>query len=214
MKINEVINEGIWDTIKAGAAGIKGAVQGGIAGAKSAYQAQQTAQPSSQDSVVQQAPGYKPGPIQPRTGAAQYTKDIASAISTGASGGYYTQGATATPYGRAPKGTKIGQWSKTDDGWVNSTNNKAATSLEAETLNRKWYSETQKQLRQQGADTQTTQQPATKTANPTVASSAVQPIQPTAQTISAPANPGAPTSAEQAKLQQKIQAAMAAQQQP
>jgi hypothetical protein len=44
MKINEIINEGIWDTIKAGAAGIKGAVQGGVAGAKSAYQAQQTAQ--------------------------------------------------------------------------------------------------------------------------------------------------------------------------
>jgi hypothetical protein len=41
MKINEVINEGIWDTIKAGAAGIKGAVQGGVAGAKSAYQTSQ-----------------------------------------------------------------------------------------------------------------------------------------------------------------------------
>lgn len=38
--------------------------------------------------------------------------------------------------------------------------------------------------------------------------------QPTAQKISAPANPGAPTAAEQAKLQQKVQAAMAAQQQP
>lgn len=44
MKINEVIQEGIWDTIKAGAAGVKGAVQGGIAGAKSAYQTAQTAQ--------------------------------------------------------------------------------------------------------------------------------------------------------------------------
>lgn len=44
MKINEIIQEGIWDTIKASAAGIKGAVQGGVAGAKSAYQAQQTAQ--------------------------------------------------------------------------------------------------------------------------------------------------------------------------
>ena len=41
MKINEVIQEGIWDTIKAGAAGIKGAVQGGVAGAKSAYQTSQ-----------------------------------------------------------------------------------------------------------------------------------------------------------------------------
>jgi len=48
MKINEIINEGIWDTIKAGAAGIKGAVQGGVAGAKSAYQAQQTAQQQQQ----------------------------------------------------------------------------------------------------------------------------------------------------------------------
>jgi hypothetical protein len=53
--------------------------------------------------------------------------------------------------------------------------------------------------------------PATKTAKPKVPYSA---IQPTAQKISAPTNPGAPTSAEQAKLQQKIQAAMAAQQQP
>jgi hypothetical protein len=48
MKINEIINEGIWDTIKAGAAGIKGAVRGGVAGAKSAYQAQQTAQQQQQ----------------------------------------------------------------------------------------------------------------------------------------------------------------------
>lgn len=44
MKINEIIQEGIWDTIKAGAAGLKGAVQGGVAGAKSAYQTAQTAQ--------------------------------------------------------------------------------------------------------------------------------------------------------------------------
>ena len=48
MKINEIIQEGIWDTIKAGAAGLKGAVQGGVAGAKSAYQTQQTAQQQQQ----------------------------------------------------------------------------------------------------------------------------------------------------------------------
>ena len=56
-----------------------------------------------------------------------------------------------------------------------------------------------------------TPQPATKTTKPKVPYSA---IQPTAQKISAPPKPGAPTPAEQAKLQQKIQAAMAAQQQP
>lgn len=48
MKINEVIQEGIWDTIKAGAAGVAGAVKGGIAGAKSAVQAQKTAQQKQQ----------------------------------------------------------------------------------------------------------------------------------------------------------------------
>jgi hypothetical protein len=56
-----------------------------------------------------------------------------------------------------------------------------------------------------------TPQPATKTTKPKVPYSA---IQPTAQKISAPPKPGAPTPAEQAKLQQRIQSAMAAQQQP
>lgn len=48
MKINEIIQEGIWDTIKTGAAGVAGAVKGGIAGAKSAVQAQKTAQQQQQ----------------------------------------------------------------------------------------------------------------------------------------------------------------------
>ena len=53
MKINEItqVNEGIWDTIKAGAAGVKGAIQGGVAGAKSAYQ---TAQQTAQEKAAQQ----------------------------------------------------------------------------------------------------------------------------------------------------------------
>ena len=57
MKINEIVNEGIWDTIKAGAAGVKGAVQGGIAGATSAYQTAQekTAQQQGAADVNQYA---------------------------------------------------------------------------------------------------------------------------------------------------------------
>lgn len=51
MKINEIITEGVWDTIKAGAAGVKGAVQGGVAGAKSAFK---TAQQAAQEKSAQQ----------------------------------------------------------------------------------------------------------------------------------------------------------------
>lgn len=177
MKINEIIVEAsVLDKLGTavgktvgGAAKTVGAVAGGVAGipgaVKQGFQAGKatvSGQPATQGSVVQQAPGYQGGVIQPRTAAAQYTKDIASAISTGASGGYHTQGATATAFGRAPVNTKIGQWTKTYDGWVNTTNNKAATSIEADTLDRKWYSETQKQARQQAQIAKT--QPAQATA--------------------------------------------------
>lgn len=96
------------------------------------------------------------GVIQPRTGVAQYATDIANAIRTGASGSYYTQGATATAYERAPLGTKLGTWEKTKDGWVNTSNNTAATPKEAETLDRKWYNDTQSKLRQQQQQKQQT----------------------------------------------------------
>jgi len=177
MKINEVIVEAnvlgnvataLGKTVGGVAKGV-GAVAGGVAGIPSAvkqgFQAGkatvsgQPAASTTPDSVVQQAPGYQGGPIQPRTGAQQYTQDIAAAIRAGAAGDIGAKTATATAYQRAPVGTKIGQWAKTGDGWVNSNNNKAATQLEAETLDRKWYSETQKQARQQTqtAKTQTTQ---------------------------------------------------------
>jgi hypothetical protein len=57
--------------------------------------------------------------------------------------------------------------------------------------------------------------PAAKTAKPKVPYSAVQkiaPVAPSTAKISPAPKPGAPTPAEQAKLQQKIQAAMQAQQ--
>ena len=78
-------------------------------------------------------------PIMPA--ATQYTKDIASAISTGASGGYYTQGATPTEYERAPIGFTIvdmnkQQWKKSAQGWINATSNRMASKLEAERLDR------------------------------------------------------------------------------
>jgi hypothetical protein len=167
MKINEVIVEATvlgnvataLGKIVGGVAKGVGAVAGGVAGIPSAvkqgFQAGkatvsgQPAASTTPDSVVQQAPGYQGGIIQPRTGAQQYTQDIAAAIRAGAAGDISAKTATDTAYQRAPVGTKISQWSKTYDGWVNSTNNKAATPLEAETLDRKWYSETQKQARQQ-----------------------------------------------------------------
>lgn len=167
MKINEIITEAsvldkvgsaIGKTVGGVAKGV-GAVAGGVAGipgaVKQGFQAGkatvsgQPLQPAAQGSVVQQAPGYQPGPIKPRTGVQQYTSDVANAIRAGASGDIGFKQATSTPYERAPVGTKVGQWTKTYDGWVNTTNNKAATPLEAETLDRKWYGETQKQARQQ-----------------------------------------------------------------
>lgn len=176
MKINEIITEaalagklgtalgktvgGVAKGIGAvagGVAGIPGAVKQGFQAGKSTVSGQPLA-PQQQGSVVQQAPGYQAGPIKPSVSPKQYTQDIGNAIRAGASGDISAKSATATPYDRAPVNTKVGQWTKTSDGWVNSTNNKAATPLEAETLDRKWYNETQKQARQQAAaKTQTAQ---------------------------------------------------------
>lgn len=171
MKINEIISEatvagklgtalgktvgGVAKGIGAvagGVAGIPGAVKQGFQAGKATVSGQPTAN-TQQGGVVQQAPGYQAGPVKPRVGAQQYTQDIAAAIRAGASGDISAKTATTTPYERAPVGTKVGQWTKTYDGWVNSTNNKAATQREAETLDRKWYGETQKQARQQATAT-------------------------------------------------------------
>lgn len=144
MKIKEVLAEGIIGGIAGAAKGIAKGVADLPSKAVAGYKAGAV-------SPVQQAPGYQPGPIKPRTGVQQYTGDVANAIRAGASGDIGFKQATSTAYDRAPVGTKIGQWSKTYDGWVNSNNNKAATPIEAETLDRKWYAETQKQLRSQQA---------------------------------------------------------------
>jgi hypothetical protein len=184
MKINEIITEatvagklgtalgktvgGVAKGIGAvagGVAGIPGAVKQGFQAGKATVGGQQTTSAPQQGSVVQQAPGYQPGAIKPRTGVQQYTQDIASAIRAGAAGDISAKTASATPYERAPVGTKINPWSKTNDGWVNTTNNKVATPTEAETLDRKWYNETQNQLRQQARKAKT--QPAqTATSTP------------------------------------------------
>lgn len=144
MKINDIIVEGILGGIAGAAKGIAQGVKEIPGKAVAGYKAG-TANP------VQQAPGYQPGAIKARTGAQQYTQDIANAIRAGATGDISAKTASSTPYDRAPVGTKINQWSKTNDGWVNSNNNKAATPIEAETLDRKWYAETQKELRSQQA---------------------------------------------------------------
>jgi hypothetical protein len=180
MKINEIITEAtvagklgtaLGKTVGGVAKGV-GAVAGGVAGipgaVKQGFQAGkstvsgQPAQPAQADSVVQQAPGFQGMPVQPKVGAQQYTQDIAAAIRAGAAGDISAKQATQTPFGRAPVNTKIGQWTKTSSGWVNSTNNKAATQIEADTLDKKWYAETQKQARQQA--TAAKAQPAATTA--------------------------------------------------
>lgn len=92
--------------------------------------------------------GKAVAPVMPA--ATQYTKDIASAIRTGASGGSYTQGATATQYDRAPIGYTIvdqnkQQWKKSAQGWVNVSSNRMASTKEAEILDR-FYTKQQSQL--------------------------------------------------------------------
>lgn len=171
MKINEVIIEAnILDKVGSavgktvgGVAKGMGAVAGGIAGipsaAKKGFQAGKATvsgepvQTPAAGSVVQQAPGYTPGPIEPRTGAQQYVQDIGSAIRAGAAGDISAKKASPTDAekARAPVGTKVGQWTKTVNGWVDSKTNKAATPVQTATLDKKWYTATQKQLRQQGA---------------------------------------------------------------
>ena len=176
MKINEVLNEaGVIRKIGTGlgkmvggTAKAAGAVAGGIAGIPAAARSgfysgknvvsgednvetdAEPAQPKTPQSKVQQSPAFKPGAIDPNNKGV-FASDVADAIRRGAGGNIEFKPATPTAAERAiaPAGTKIGIWSKTAQGWVNTTNNTLATSNEAAVLNKTWYKETQKQLRQQ-----------------------------------------------------------------
>lgn len=150
MKINE-ITEGIVSGL---AGGVKGLAKGlaGIPGAAiRGYKAGAT--PS-----ITPPTGWKPGVSVPSSSAAQYTKDIASAIRTGAGGQIYTGGASPTQYSRAPIGTQINQWTKTGNGWTNTQNNTLATQSQSEMLDREW-SKYEKSLTKQQPQTTIPTQP-------------------------------------------------------
>ncbi len=169
MKINEIITEaGVLDRVGSavgktvgGVAKSVGAVAGGVAGiptaVKKGFQAgkatvggEPTSQPQA-GSVVQQAPGFRGMPVQPGTSSQQYISDIGAAARAGASSDISFKQATPTAaeQARAPVGTSVGQWTKTGDGWVNTQNNTAANPTQSAALDKKWYTETQKQARQQ-----------------------------------------------------------------
>ena len=109
--------------------------------------------------------------IQPKTGAAQYVNDIASAIRSGAAGDISYKTATDVSGGRAPAGTEIAPWKKTNDGWVHSQTNVAANPTQAATLDKEWnkrsqlaarQAQAQKQQDQTAPQTQPTQQATTQ----------------------------------------------------
>ena len=194
MKINEIVNEGIWDTIKSGAGKIKQGVQNiqPRSQARKAIKQQQSINTQVLGSAQQQ---YN-----------QFAAQLGGKVSVPQALAWYEQFA-GTPATSLPIDTNPGSIQR----WL-------AVEIPTYIANK---AKAQIPLAQPPAVPQGTftsnrsvepqKQPAI---TPVTAKSKVQKVAsvaPTTAKISAPANPGAPTSAEQAKLQQKIQAAMAQQ---
>lgn len=103
------------------------------------------------EEVVTPPAGYKPGAVTPAAGG-QFSSDLASAIRAGAGGDMSFKKASEPNLERAPVGTKIGQWQKTPDGWVNSLNNSAANQTQANVLDKKWTGFAQQSAGKQAQD--------------------------------------------------------------
>lgn len=188
MKINEIIQEGIWDNLKTAGQQVRqgvGTVVNKVGqGARSAYNT--VVQPQARQQRFAQtaaAQNLTPGQLRAKN-IGTFAGDVAGTIakaSTGAS--YFTK---ATPTANIPNGetvdTELGKFKKTAQGWATETNTPVTDPNIVSKLNSIY----------QQAHPQT----------PQVDTSKIQ---------SAP-RAGQPTSGEQAKFQAKLQAALQNQQ--
>jgi hypothetical protein len=151
MKINEVIVEGIVSGLVGGVKGLAKGVAELPGKAAAGYQA-------GAASAVTPPEGWKPGAVQ----ANAPSSDLAAAIASGRSGDIGFRQATDARTQDAPEGTTIGQWKKTKQGWVNSSNNTTANPAQSKTLDKEWTKFAQTGARQQAQPVQpdTTQQSA------------------------------------------------------
>ena len=196
MKINEVIVEGVWDnlktagqTFKQGASAVgQGIKQRAGAVANKVGQTYQQTRQAQQQRFAQAAASQNLTPAQLRTqNVGTFTGDLAKTIKAASSSpSYFTQATNTVPKNTIPIGstveTELGNFKMTAQGWATEANKPVTDSNIIDNINAKYY--------------QTNPQP-------------TQPVDLT--TIQPATRPGTATSAEQAKLQQKIQAALAAQ---
>jgi hypothetical protein len=197
MKINEIVNEGIWDTIKSGAGKIKQGVQNIRAAgqARQANNAQQTVNKSVVGSALKnynQLAAQLGGKMSVEQALAWYEK-------------FAGRPATTLPTDTSPGSIQRWLGKEIPSYIANKAKEQIPAVPVADVPSGTFTSNRTPTI----SKVQPTAQPTTaKTAKPKVPYSAIQ--QPAK--VSPPTNPGAPTPAEQAKLQQKIQAAMQAQQ--
>lgn len=141
MKINEVIVEGVLGGLAGAAKGlVKGVAQ--LPGkAVAGYKAGAEVPVNAPD---EWKPGVARSKMEPLT---QYTKDIGAAIKQGSAGDIGYKSSTDIEKEIAPAGTKIGKWSKTEKGWVNTETNVQANQAQANALETEWDKYAQKKAR-------------------------------------------------------------------
>lgn len=137
MKIKEVLAEGVLG-------GLAGAVKGIAKGVKEIPGQAVAGYKAAATPDITPADDYQAGAVQPKTSGAQYVSDIGDAIRAGASGDIGYRQSTDVKVEPAPVGTVIGQWKKTENGWVNSNNNIAANPTQSATLDKEWAKFSQK----------------------------------------------------------------------
>lgn len=208
MKINEVIQEGVWDNLKTAGQTIKqgaGAVANKVGqGARSAYNT--VVQPQARHQRLGQAAAqqFKPKTALGREWSPQqqlrakntgtFMGDVAKTINQASGAQSYFTPATSTvpkqtiPVGAVVEVPEIGKFKMTAQGWTNEKNQPVTSPYVVDGLNQYYY-----QGENQDQDDPQSAQPA-----PQVDTSKIQPI----------ARVGQPTPQEQAKFQQKLQAAM------
>jgi len=212
MKINEIITEGVWDNLKTAGQTIKqgaGTVANKVGqGARSAYNTviqPQTRQQRFSQAASQQFPQSKTGALgkeySPQQqlrykNAGTFMGDVAKTINAGSGAASYFTPATSTipkqtiPVGAVVEVPEIGKFKMTPAGaWYNEKNQPIIDPAQVDALNQFYY-------RNQDQD------------NPQPAPQASQASQVDTSKIQPIARVGQPTPQEQAKFQQKLQAAM------
>lgn len=202
MKINEIIQEGVWDNLKTAGQNVKqgvSAVANKVGqGARSAYNT--VVQPQTRQQRFSQAAAQQ---FEPKTAQAQlraknagtFMGDVAKTINAASGAQSYFTPATSTipkqtiPVGAIIEVPEVGKFKMTPAGaWYNEKNQPIIDPAQVDALNQFYY-------RSQDQDQDNTQSAPQASQ---VDTSKIQPI----------ARVGQPTPQEQAKFQQKLQAAL------